>query len=150
MAQHFRLQPGEPVAEVNSARRNRGLVYDQSAVTVYQVRRAVGEARAVLLAMLAEGHLTRAWFAAMLQRIETLALAEISGSRRLIVLQEIQNDLGSHRRIAWLVGFRLISGEFVCSTGIGCQDVDVRHGGNIDVEVLQNKHRSVRPMVYIG
>jgi hypothetical protein len=26
----------------------------------------------------------------------------------------------------------------------------VRHGGNIDVEVLQNKHRSVRPMVYIG
>jgi len=98
----------------------------------------------------AAGHLTRAWFAAMLQRIETLALAEISGSRRLIVSQEIQNDLGSHRRIARLVGFRLISGEFVCSTGIGCQDVDVRHGGNIDVEVLQNRHRSVRPMVYIG
>ena len=50
MAQHSRLQPGEPVAAVGSARRNRGLVSDQSVVTVYQDRRAVGEACAVLLA----------------------------------------------------------------------------------------------------
>ena len=50
MAQHSRLQLGKPVAETGSAEGDRVVVLDELAAEAGEDGRAVGEARAVLLA----------------------------------------------------------------------------------------------------
>ena len=49
MAQHFGLQPGQPVAAAGPASRDRRLVSDQPAAAVGEDGRAAGKACAVLL-----------------------------------------------------------------------------------------------------
>ena len=50
MAQHSRLQPGKPVAAAGAAKGNRKVVAYQPSAEAGEDGRAVGEARAVLLA----------------------------------------------------------------------------------------------------
>ena len=74
MAERDRLQPGEPVAAAGAAEENRQLLAHQPAAEAGENRRPNDQARALLLALLAESHLTRRLFASMVRRIELLPL----------------------------------------------------------------------------
>ena len=63
------LQPGEPVAAAGTAEEDRELVADEFAATVGEDRRTTGKHARYYWLLLAEGHLNRRRFAAMLRRI---------------------------------------------------------------------------------
>src|SRR2546421_12427016 len=74
MAERDRLQPGEPVAAAGAAEENRQLLAHQPAAEAGENRRPNDQARALLLALLAESHLTRRLFASTVRRIELMRL----------------------------------------------------------------------------
>src|SRR2546422_10899400 len=82
MAERDRLQPGEPVAAAGAAEENRQLLAHQPAAEAGENRRPNDQARAVLLALLAESHLTRRLFASTVPRGEVLPLAAGEARRR--------------------------------------------------------------------
>ena len=74
MAQHSCLQPGQPVEATDPTSRDRRLAPDQPSAEVGEAGgRLVKHARYYWL-LLAEGHLTRVRFSAMLRRIALLPL----------------------------------------------------------------------------
>ncbi len=74
MAERDRLQPGEPMAAARAAEADRHLVADESAAaTDEDGGRLVKHARYYWL-LLAERHLTRSLFGAILRRLEALSV----------------------------------------------------------------------------
>ena len=74
MAQHSRLQLGKPVAETGSAEGDRVVALDELAAEAGEDGRRLVKHALYYWLMLAEGHLTRARFTAMLRRIALLPL----------------------------------------------------------------------------
>jgi hypothetical protein len=75
VAERDRIQLGQPVAEAGAAEGNRNVVVDQLAAAASEDRQPVGKACPLLLAVVAESHLTRRLFAGMLRRILALSLS---------------------------------------------------------------------------
>jgi|SRR3989475_2051084 len=76
LAECDRLQSGQPVATASVAEEDWELVADELAAAAGEDGRSAGETCALLLALLAEGHLSRRLFGSMLRMIAALPLPE--------------------------------------------------------------------------
>jgi hypothetical protein len=91
VAERDGLQPGESLAAAGVAKEDRQLVVDEPAAAIGQDRGA-DQARRYYWLMLAESHLTRRLFGAMVRRIAALPVA--TGSRRAVGCREIRRPGG--------------------------------------------------------